>query len=280
MFTSDLTGQLVIDDRNARYSSGDAVHGGRLCRRGYWLRDYKRTPYGKMEFANPYTGALIPRSEWRERIEAMERTKSRLSDTRRAAKLPALHQNGTNYCWFNAFVSGIGVLRAANGLPYVELSSAFGAAQIKNFRNRGGWTGEAIKWLVTKGVCEAKYWPPNAISRKYRTKEAAENALLYRTPEFDELPSNSFEHMMTLLLKRVPVMMGLSWWRHLVCGLDPVALPGGRFGVRILNSHGTSYGDNGEAVLEERKAISHDQLALRTVTPVNTAIDTPYSQAV
>ncbi len=70
---------------------------------------------------------------------------------------------------------------------------------------------------------------------------------------------------MTLLLLGFPVTMGLVWWGHLVCGVDPVVIERDRFGILIVNSWDYTWEDGGFAVLDENKSIAHEQIAIRTV---------------
>ncbi len=58
---------------------------------------------------------------------------------------------------------------------------------------------------------------------------------------------------MTLALRRLPVPIGLGWWRHLVCQLGPIHYGGTDFGVGCDNSWGPKYGDNGYFELTERR---------------------------
>lgn len=240
--------------------------------KGLEPRDYSIDPVGLNGLAAPFDdNFLIPRSEWPARIEEMEKTESRLSDFMRRGQVPSLDQNGTNYCWCHGFVTGILALRAANGQPFVDLSPASAAAQIKNFRNSGGWGTQALKFIQEHGVAEAKLWPHNAINRKYLTAEMKANARLYLVPDWYDFPDVSgakrFDFKMSCLLRRIPVPSGYNWWSHETCGLDPVMVGNNKFGCRERNSWGSSYGDDGFFVLAESKGTPSDACAPKVVSP-------------
>jgi hypothetical protein len=233
---------------------------------GYSGRDYKKYPVGYSAAAKPFSLKKIPRSEWDDRIAEMEKNKARLSDLLLAQNIPSLDQNGTNYCWFNGVVTGVYCVRARMNLPYKPLSPASGAAQIKGFRNQGGWGGDALEWMVENGACEQRLWPQAAIDRQYLTEESKQNAKLYRITETNvDVEEDDFDAMMTLLFNGIPCPLGLDWWSHLVCAVDPVKTGSGRYGVRFRNSWGDSYGSKGFSILEENKArgdVSAPRLAL------------------
>lgn len=257
-------GELLIDDSNWQLFA-DAVPSGQG--RGRVPRDYRRIPHGALPGAQPFILPEIPRSEWSERIKEMEATKSRLSDLMIQAGVPSLDQDGTNYCWCNGVVTAILGVRAVNNQPFVQLSPASVAAPVKNFRNDGGWGGEALEYIVEHGVAAASLWPPNAIDRRYWTAEAKANALLHRVTEWYDLRSRSFAQKMTCLLMRIPVPSGYNWWSHETCGIDPVEIEPGHFGSRERNSWGGSYGQDGYFVLAENKSTPDDAVAPRVVIP-------------
>jgi len=225
---------------------------------GYVPRDYESRPVGYHKAGAPAygKGVLIPRSEWDDRIAEKEKNKSRISDILDAAGVPSTDQNGTNYCWFFGVVGACQARRAVAGLPYVALSPACGAAQIKGFRNQGGWGADAVEWMVEHGVCSTDLWPQAAISRKYLTDEATAQAATFKLVEWDDVEEYDFDALMSELLQPdpIPCALGLDWWGHLIFACDGVKLGTGKYGVRIRNSWGADYGDNGYAVLEERKA--------------------------
>lgn len=223
-------------------------------------RDRAAVPTGSMPFARAFDLPIIPRSEWPDRIADMERTKSRLSDICTQAGIPPLNQNGTNYCWAHGPVTGLEIMRAVNGLPYVNLSAASVAAPIKNGANQGGWGGDALEYMVSHGVATAEFWPLNSRSMSLNSKpEVIASREKHKVTEWLDLSNRNFDQLMTCLLLRIPVAVGYNWWSHEVCAVDPV-YDGGKFQVRIRNSWG-NWGDNGYGLLSESKATPDDACA-------------------
>ncbi|MCA9366714.1 hypothetical protein KC887_00415 [Candidatus Kaiserbacteria bacterium] len=250
----------VIDDSNYHTFLSDP--GASWYGRGRIARDYEKHPYGSIFGA--YDGPIIPRDEWRDRIEEMDRTGTRLSDIVRYHRLKTKNQQQTNFCWGNAPVQALQVIRAKEGQPYVSLSPASICCPITNFRNVGGFGTDALKWLSEHGAVPTELWPDNAIDRRYYTIENKEIALKYRVDEWRELEYRNFDAMMSCLLLRLPVPGGHDWWRHEILHLDPVALPRGRFGTRYWNSWGDNYGEDGMDILDESKATAEDAVVPRT----------------
>ena len=228
---------------------------------GLESRDLDEDPIGG--FAKSFDIPIIPRGEWDDRIEEIEKTRSRLSDLSYAAGLKCLDQNGTNYCWANGPVYCVEVVRVAMGLGVEYLSPASVAAPIKSYRNSGGWGSQALKYIIDKGIVPSKLWPPNAIDSDYYTTDNLEKAKNYIVTEWYDLESNNFDQLMTCLLLRIPVAVGYNWWSHEVSAIDPIALGGGAYGIRIRNSWGMGYGADGYAILGERKGTPDDAVAPR-----------------
>ena len=260
-YISDTSQDLVLTDR-------DPVQELREFSRGYEERDWNQSPYGE-GYAAPFDIPLIPRSEWRERIEDMEKTESRLSDLCEREGLTVLNQGRTNFCWANGPVHCVEILRLSQGQPKVRLSPASVAAPIKNYRNVGGWGEESLEYIVKHGIVPQELWPQDAISRQYQTDRAQKERGKYQVDEWWDLQPRNFDQLMTCLLLRIPVSVAYNWWRHLVMAVDPVALDGG-FGIRIRNSWGTRWGRNGTAVFREgygrNRANPDEALAPRVVT--------------
>jgi hypothetical protein len=265
-------GELFINDDNAAEHAADFDQGGEERQRGRVPRDYSAVPFGSMGFAAPFSLPVIPRSEWPGRIAKMEADKSRLSDVVLRAGIPSLDQNGTNYCWCNAVITAMETLRCVARDKYVKLSAASVAAPIQNYRNQGGWGAMALDFIVKHGVAAAEFWPANYWqSSKYDNEESRASRERHKVSEWWDIKPRSFDQLMTCLLLRIPVPIGLSWWKHEVCAMDPVNLGGGKFGARIRNSWGDSYGMKGFAVLSESKATPDDAVAPRVTDGGNIA---------
>jgi len=288
---------VVINDDNWRDHVDPAVVNGEYKSKGLIPRNYDIHPPGCYKSAPPLTALdfpLIPRSEWVERIEEMERTKSRLSDIRRIGNfgkpIPALDQDGVGYCWNHSVTGAVILSRAVMGLPYVRLSAFFIGCLIKNYRDEGGWGALALDFVTEKGVPDVKFWPEKSMQKSNDNAECRANALLHKVTEgFADLASPQWsrnlseDQAMTLLLCRFPVISDFNWWSHSVCAIDPIITTKGKanrkglmstdfesldlhnpkdlevygaaFGKKILNSWTDQWGDMGEGNLEGTKAI-------------------------
>ncbi len=249
---------------------------------------------------------LIPRSEWSERIREKVASKGQLSDVRNVGKfgqpIPSLDQNGKGYCWFHSGTSCVMLLRAAMNQPYVSLSAYAGACVIKNYRDEGGWGAQGLDFLTERGVPSEEFWPQRSMSRTNDRPETWANAALHKVTEgFVDLQAAqydrklTFDQVGTLLLCNVPVIGDFNWWSHSVAimdlvegsqlygtlrdasgklvgvpvidaafGSDPVAAG---YGVRILNSWGDSWSENGAGLLAGSKAIPDGATAPRSTIP-------------
>lgn len=268
MFTSDLSNDLVISDANVLAYAPPADRDGQL--RGRNPRDWAAHPLGFGAAVSTFDLPLIPREEWRERIEEMERTKTRISDLLDRVGSPCKNQQQTNYCWINAPVRVLEIERIKQNERLVILSPASAGARIKNFANVGGWGSEGLQFLAEKGACPVDIWPANAIDRRYLTQEAADAAMLYRPKEWKELRPRNIDELISALLHRRPVAVGYNWWGHEVTAIDPVVLPSGLVSARIENSWGMEWpqaGAKGRAVLDQHKAIPDDAVCVGSMLP-------------
>ena len=264
MYVSQFSSnEIIVDDDNFHRFAEDPVVGGEQMSRG--MEEW-RLAWGS--YASVPQSLMIPRSEWDERIEEMERTRSRISDmTDAVGNLPVLNQNGTNYCWINGVVRCFELTRMVQGEPTVRLSPASAGGPIKNYRNVGGWGDEGLDYIVKHGVVPVDLWPPNAIDRKYDTEESRKKRKEFMVPEWTELRPRNEDELISLLLNRIPVAVGFNWWRHLVCAVDPVALGRGQYGTRIDNSWGPQWGENGRGILKGTRHLPDGAVCIRSVTP-------------
>lgn len=260
MYESNIHGRTIIEGANPPASLTRVPEG---LSKGYIERDFSAFPEGT--FAAPLPVPLIPRSEWRDRIEQMDKEKRWPKDHKLASGFKSLNQNGTSYCWINAPVQCIHYVRAIQGEKHVALSPASVGAPIKGYRNVGGWGSQGLKYMTEHGVAPQSLWPANGINRKYDTEEVRKERLKYVVDEWWELRANSFDHLVTCLLLGYPVAIGLNWWSHEVTACKVAVRGGDDFLVDIDNSWGTGYGEDGHALLSQSKATPDDAIAARVV---------------
>jgi len=215
--------------------------------------------------AEPFPSELIiPRSEWQARIEERKARKRGLRYLTRFAGLKCKDQGQTNYCWINAPAYCCEIVRIVQNQLPVTLSPASGGAQIKGYRNVGGWGKEALEFISKSGLVPIEKWPANAIDRRYATPENLRLALKYRVDEWWELQPRNLDHLISCLFRDTPVACGYNWWRHETTAIDVDWLDGEVVTIND-NSWGPSYGDQGRFNLQGSRMLGDDMVAPRTV---------------
>ncbi len=243
--------------------------------KGYEPRNYSAQPYGSVPYTKAFDLELIPRDEWKDRIDYLNEHKCSLMHlverARERGEFKLNYQNGLPYCWNHGAVHALQVCRLKEGQPWVELSATAGAAKIKGFEERGGNTWDGIPFMAENGVPTVKHWPENEMKRANDNPETWKNAKQFKLDEWLELKSKDLDQKMTCLLNLIPVVSGYDWWGHMVCDLEATyRVSRGRttFGVKGINSHGRKWGESkdGTYQLWGDKAISFDQAAPATTT--------------
>lgn len=227
-------------------------------------RDFGAFPLG--HYCDVSGNSLIPRTEWAERIEALEVAKATAEHVCTWAKVPILNQGQRPYCWAYGTVGVMMASYAAAGLRVPHLSATSLAAKIQNYQDRGGWAGMAIEGNQKYGVSTLEFWPEAVLDRKYDTPAQRENAMLHRAAEWLELAPNSFDAVASELLRGRGVTLALPWWSHLVYATKLVRDARGYYGVLIRNSWGTDWENGGKAILMESKATAAEAFIIRSVT--------------
>lgn len=234
--------------------------------RGRGLELELRTAAGYAGTADPFPDSLIiPRSEYQARIEEIQANRLDIKSRLTIADLPCKDQGSTNYCWINAPTHCIEIVRVMQNQEKVILSPASAGAQIKNFSNVGGWGLEGLQFISDKGLVPVDRWPANAISRQYATAENKQLALNYRTSEWWELEPRNMDHLISVLLRGLPVAVGYNWWRHEVTAVG-VAWVDGEAAPIIRNSWGMNWpnaGAGGYSILRGNRAVPDDAVAAR-----------------
>jgi len=153
--------------------------------------------------------------------------------------------------------------------PVPFLSATAPAAQGKNYRQQGGWAGEAIQYIEKYGLPTVDTWPQHSLDRSLAgNHEQQLDAGRHGIVSFEEIQARSFDMAVSCLLdpdNPCPVTLGLMWWGHLVCGLRAVKVDSRPYGILIVNSWKKTWGDGGFKVLVENKATAHEYVAIRSV---------------
>lgn len=206
-------------------------------------RDYTAVPLGSLPFAQTFNLPTIPRAEWPDRIADMERSKSRLSDICDQAAIPCLNQGSVGYCHAFSPCYAVMAFRAVMGLPYKLLSASSIGGPVTGFQDAGAYIFDDLEHIVTHGVATVETYPMLTTQNRWDAKAQAD-AAKHKVVEWWELETGNVDQMMTSLLCRLPVCVGINSWGHAVTLLDPIH-ENGRFGFFFENSWGAGWGDNG-----------------------------------
>lgn len=265
-FVSDLMGFPVIE------SASDVPEGSGYA--GYEPRDYSADPTGLTGYAAPFNLPVFSRQEIKERIEELERTKSRLFDLCQQAKMPPLNQGYTNTCWANGAVDGVQVARAAAGKPYVPLSAASVAGPATNFRNWrgspagvGGWCLQATKFLADHGIAPQSMWKNADLNPANNTEEVRQERVKYRVPadSWLDLPRQQWEPLWTCVLMGWPCPVAHMEWTHATNAITLAIDNRGRINTLVRNS-GYGRDQTGHTWLPESFGQPDEALAVRFTT--------------
>jgi hypothetical protein len=261
--------EIIINSRNAHLFVEDKVIDGERKARGLMPRNFASHPVGYGAYAPAFDIALIPESEWQDRLDEQIKNKAQLSDIRNTGMggkpIPSRDQNGKGYCWSHSSTSAALIIRALNNEPYADLSAYAVACVIKNYRDQGGWGAESLAFIAERGIPTSEFWPQKSMSRGNDNPKTWENAARHKFTEWMDLdPRDMKRQLVTCLLLGIPVVSDFNWWGHSVCSIDLVSL--NPFRTRIWNSWGDSWSSNGTGILEGRRAIPDAAIAPRVMT--------------
>lgn len=262
--------EIIINEANWHLFVNDEIIDGERKTRGLIPRNFQTHPVGCYMYAKPFDLPLIPQEEWQSRLDALVAAKALLSDIRNRGMggrpIPSRDQNGKGYCWAHSSTSASLLVRAVNNQPYADLSAYAVACVIKQFRDEGGWGAESLEFIAERGIPTAQFWPQRSMSRSNDNPQTWENAKHYRFTEWMDLSEDKAEckkQLVTCLLSGIPVVVDYNWWSHSVCAMDLVSIS--PFRIRIWNSWGDEWSENGTGILEESKAIPDGALGARVM---------------
>jgi len=263
--------KLIIIGDHTGDSSNDLVPPDGMGK-GLDPRDYSECPIGSMAAAEPYPDHLIiPRSEWRDRLNIKKKFKSRIIDVRErcgpnGGVLPALDQNGSNYCWNHSGVSAMRLARGCANEPFADLCGYAGACVIKNYANQGGFGAQGVKFAAEHGCPTTATWPFQSKDKSLaKDPKVWEEAKRYKWTKWYDLESNNPDQYISACLWGFPTINDYNWWSHSVGGMDieDITDPNDLASIVgwILNSWGNKWSQNGAGQLKGKKLIPSDCLA-------------------
>jgi hypothetical protein len=253
-YHTDLSNQFTIDDKADLSNLTGAS--------GLVPRDYDVCPIGDGGYAQPFNVPLIPRSEWRDRIEELDKRRMGIQHLMKHHGLTPKNQGRTNFCWANGVVHASEIGRILTGVSGPRLSSASVACLVTNFRNVGGWGYQALKIMRELGAVPQQLWPANAIDRRYHNAETQAARAAHKVHDWLDMQPRNFDQLMTCLLMGWPCSVAYNWWRHLVTAVHPVVDRNGQFGILCSNS-GLGRDRDGWTVLMGSRAVADEQICLR-----------------
>lgn len=174
-------------------------------------RDYKSHPYGQIVGMAPFSMPLIPRSEWKERIEEKTANKSWLKDRIERAGIKRKNQNPHPWCHSAAPVGAAELARVVAGLPFVELSIASVAGPVTGWQDQGASIYRALDHCEKVGIAETSVISDLTMDRRLFTEVVKANAAKHRLKSMD-LDPEAWDQFVTCALSDVVTVYGVYRW--------------------------------------------------------------------
>lgn len=215
-------------------------------------------------------GPRYRREDWPELMAIQERDRTSPYHVHVDYEVPVLSQKSTNYCWMFGAVAGVMNRYAAMDGIAPLLSPAGPACQGKRYRNEGGWGEEAVGYIQKYGIPTQEYWPNCSFDETLEERLTVKaSASKHNVIQYEILERYDFDAVMSALLcpyNSSPVTLGLSWWGHLVLGLQAVRYQG-QWGIVFVNSWDYSWGEGGYGVLLGERANPAEAVVIKSIKP-------------
>lgn len=251
---------FIINDDNYRDHLTPTINGQKV-RKGYRrvrdsIRNARALPFEALGIP------LIDEADLDDHLRELEKQQATLEEFIRGLNGGPLNQLNTNLCWSNATVQAAAVAMAIETGVYEMPSAASVACPATGFRNVGGYGQQALNQMIKTGWNTHAEWPNAAIDRKYYTEENKAKAAKRKPLEYVAI--RSWIENISAQVAGYVVSSGLGWWRHQIlnCGLQ---LKTHR--QRILNSWGTSWGEQGFGWLDGSKRWDGDGVVIFGLMP-------------
>jgi hypothetical protein len=239
---------------------------------GLIVRDYKSHPPGYLECAPEAPDDwLVPEDEWQDRLEAQQNAKASLWDLREANYdvLKSLDQNGFGLCWFFSTTKAAMYARALMGEPPVVLSAWWGAGQINNWQDRGGWGAASLEFFTKHGTPAIEYCPK--YNRSAVKPGAEENAALHKITEWYDGSDDRDKNraiMVSSFLLNLPNVLDYNNLSHSMAGCRLVSVKP-KLVIQTDNSWNDidQYGPKGTYQLTGQNAIPDGIVVARVISP-------------
>ena len=255
---------IVIDDSNYQQYLNEAAADGRVA--GIIPR---KSAIGELELQPGMYAAvlaekfpLIPESQWKDRIAAMQGRFARQRNE--AAGVKDCSQGSFGYCWAFSLAQCIQSAHVAAGRPHIELGAeSLGGAV--NWRNQGYYLDGAIAYAVKHGIASRAFIPNLNINPKSFKSRWEVDAMLHRpiaTEIFDGGAKAIWAETVTTILSGYSVYMAYNWASHALQIDELVIDSKGEICPSLTNS----WGPGQRWVIKGSKKIPSELYVLRVAT--------------